>query len=54
MLWLVGSAMIAVWFVLRFILHKHGLIHILLLSGLSILVVELVAYRKTKYQKQLR
>lgn len=51
MLWLVGSGLLAVWFVLKFILHKQGLVHILLIAGISLLVVQLAAYRKTSYQK---
>ena len=51
MLWLVGAGILVVWFVLTFLLHKGGLIHILLLCGLSTLVVEFVAYRKTRYQR---
>jgi hypothetical protein len=52
MLWWIGSGLIAAWFVLRFVLQKHGLVHLLLLSGIAVLVVQIAAYRKTKYQKR--
>jgi len=52
MLWLVGSLLLLVWFILTFVLHKHGWVHILLLAGISILVVQFAAYRKAKYQQR--
>jgi len=51
MLWLVGSGLLVIWLILKFILHKGGFVHLLLLCGFSILVVQIVAYRKTKYEK---
>ena len=53
MLWWVGSGMLVLWACLKFGLHKKGLVHLLLLTAISLLVVEFVAYRKTKYQKQI-
>ncbi len=53
MLWWVGSGLIALWAILKFVLHRSGLVHILLLTGISLLVIEFAAYRKTKYQKQV-
>jgi len=53
MLWLVGSGMLIVWFLLTFVLHQRGMIHVLLISGISVLVVQFAAYRKTKYQKEV-
>jgi hypothetical protein len=51
MLWLIGIALVVAWFVLRFIVHQRGWVHLLLLSGISILLVQVMAYRKTKYQR---
>lgn len=48
-MWGASAVILLVWFVLKFILHKGGYIHILLLLGLSILVVQIIAYRKTQY-----
>lgn len=38
-----------VWFVLKFVLHKGGYIHMFLVGAISVLVVELIAQRKTRY-----
>jgi len=54
MLWWIASGILLVWFLLTFILHKRGWVHILLLSGISVLVVQFVAYRKTRYQTKQR
>jgi hypothetical protein len=51
MLWIIGVTLIAIWFVLRFILHKGGFSHILLLMGISLLIVQFAAYRRANYQK---
>jgi hypothetical protein len=51
MLWILGVALIAVWFVLRVFLQKGGFSHILLLSGISLLIVQFAAYRRANYQK---
>ncbi len=51
MLWLAGVVFLGVWFVLKFLLHKSGFIHVLLLTAISIFVVQFAAYRKTRYQK---
>jgi hypothetical protein len=51
MLWLIGTGLIVAWAFLL-IVHPKGWMHLLLLSGLSILFVQLLAYRKTKYSKK--
>lgn len=48
-MWGASAVILLVWFVLKFVLHKGGYVHILLLLGLSILVVQIIAYRKTQY-----
>ena len=48
-MWIFSGVLLLVWFILKFVLHKGGFIHILLLTGLSIAVVQLLAYRKTRY-----
>lgn len=45
----VSGLVLAAWFVLKFVLHKGGYVHILLLVGISILVVYITAYRNTRY-----
>jgi len=51
MLWVLGVVLIAFWFVLKVILHKGGFSHILLLTGISLLIVQFAAYRRTNYPK---
>jgi hypothetical protein len=53
MLWWIGSGLLAAWFVLYVILQRRGFVHLLLLSGLSILFVQVMAYRKTRYQRKV-
>lgn len=48
-MWLVSALILTIWLVLKFVLHKGGYVHILLLLGLSILVVQIAAYRNTRY-----
>jgi hypothetical protein len=47
MLWWVGSGLLLVWLILL-IVHPSGWIHLLLLSGLSLFVIQTAAYRKTR------
>lgn len=47
MLWWVGSGLLVVWLILL-VVHPRGWIHLLLLSGISVFVIEIAAYRKTK------
>jgi len=51
MLWLAAAGFLVVWFVLKFLLHKSGFIHVLLLTAISLFVVQFAAYRKTRYQR---
>lgn len=50
-MWVVSGILFVLWFVLKFVLHKGGFVHILLLSAISVFVVQLMAYRKTRYQR---
>ena len=50
-MWIAFSILMAVWFVLKVILHKGGYVHIILIAAVSILVVKLIAIRKTQYHK---
>jgi uncharacterized membrane protein len=53
MLWWVGLGLLFVWLVLL-IAHPSGWIHVLLLSGISVLVVQTAAYRKMKALRRNR
>jgi len=47
MLWWVGSGLIVVWLIL-YLVHPNGWIHLLLIGGIVMLVVQTAAHRKTK------
>ena len=53
MLWWIGSGLILLWLILL-VAQQRGWIHLLLLSGISVLIVQIAAYRKTKYEHRLR
>jgi hypothetical protein len=50
-MWIAGSICLAIWFVLKFVFHKGGFVHMFLLAGISILIIQIVAVRKTRYQR---
>ncbi|MGI9167042.1 MAG: hypothetical protein ACR2G5_11785 [Pyrinomonadaceae bacterium] len=51
MLWILGAGFIVLWFLLKVLMHKGGFVHILLLSGISLLIIQFAAYRKSRYQR---
>lgn len=51
MLWILGAGLIIVWFLLKIIFHKGDFIHVLLVVGISLLIIQFAAYRKARYQK---
>jgi hypothetical protein len=51
-MWAVVGVLLAVWLVLKFGLGKGGFIHIVLVTALSIAIVQIIADRKTRYQKK--
>jgi len=50
MLWWIGAGLILGWGVLTLFTHK-GWAPLLLLSGICCLIIQIAAYRKTKYQR---
>jgi len=46
MIWIIGIVLLLIWFVEKFILHKGGFSHILLLCAIAILLIQLVAKRR--------
>ncbi len=48
-MWVISAVIPIIWLVLKFVLNKGGYSHILLLLGISILVVQVIAYRKARY-----
>ena len=52
MLWWIGSGLILLWLILL-VAQQRGWIHLLLLSGITVLIVEIAAYRKTRYERTM-
>jgi hypothetical protein len=50
-MWVVGAGLLVTWFVLKFVMHKGGYIPLLLIAGISLLVIQFVTYRKTRYHR---
>jgi Flp pilus assembly protein TadB len=51
MLWLVGGICVFVWLVLKFLFHQSGYVHLILVCGISLFVVQFAAERRTRYQR---
>ncbi len=50
-MWFVSAALLVLWVILKVFLHKGGFVHVLLISAISVFVVQFLAYRKTRYHK---
>ncbi len=50
-MWRVFTGLMILWFILKFILHKGGYVHMLLIGALAIGGVQLLVDRKTRYHK---
>ncbi len=54
MLWIVGSLTALIWFVLKFLLHKSGMVHVVLMIAISMFLIQFVQDRRTKaYERSL-
>ncbi len=47
-LWILSAILFVIWFVLKFLLHKGGYVHAILLTGVALFVVQLVQDRRTR------
>lgn len=52
-LWIASAILFIIWFVFTVLLHKGGMIHILLLSAIAVFVVQVAAHRKARYHRDL-
>jgi Flp pilus assembly protein TadB len=52
MLWISGSIAIAVWLILKFLLHKSGMVHVILMIAVSLFLVQFVQDRRTKASRR--
>jgi hypothetical protein len=50
MLWLIGAGLIVLWIVLT-LFAPRGWVPMLLIAGVSLLIIQLAAYRKTKHAR---
>ena len=54
MLWIFGAILTALWLVARFLLHKGGMIHVLLMIAAACFIIQFVQDRRTKaYERSL-
>lgn len=49
MLWVIGGAFLFLWLILKFIFSQTGYVHLLLIAGLSLLVVQFAAERRSRF-----
>lgn len=55
MLWFTGSLLLIVWFILKFALHKGGMVHVILFAALTFFVIQFAQDRRTKeYERSLK
>jgi uncharacterized membrane protein len=50
-MWVFNILILIIWFVFKFVLHKGGYIHILLITAITIFVIQFLGYRKTRYHR---
>ena len=54
MLWLSGSLLIIFWLIAKFLLHKSGMVHLLLMAAVILFVIQFAQDRRTKeYERSL-
>lgn len=54
MLWIAGSILVVIWLVEKFLLHKGGMVHVILMIAVSIFLIQFVQDRRTKaYERSL-
>ena len=52
MVWIVSGLLFLIWAILKFAFNRAGFVHVLLIAAISVFVVQLTAYRKTKYHER--
>ena len=50
-MWLAFKILIAIWLICKFVLHKGGYFHMILVAAIAIMVVQLMAERNARYHK---
>ena len=54
MLWYTGSLLLVIWFVLKFLLHKSGMVHVVLFGALTLFIIQFAQDRRTKEYERSR
>ena len=55
MLWITGTLLLIVWAAATFILHKGGMIHMVLMAAIAFYIIQFAQDRRTKeYHRSLR
>jgi len=52
LMWKLFIVLMVIWGILKFVLHKGGYIHMIIIFALSIAVVQLISESKTRYYKK--
>lgn len=52
MLWLTGSLLLILWIIAKFVLHKSGMVHLLLMAAVILFVIQFAQDRRTKEYKR--
>ena len=52
MLWITGTGLLIAWFIVKFVLHRGGAIHIVLFLAISFYVIQFAQDRRTKQYKE--
>lgn len=54
MLWLTGSLLLVIWIVVKFLLHKSGMVHLLLMAAVILFVVQFAQDWRTREYRRSR
>jgi hypothetical protein len=54
MLWISGSILILIWLFAIFVMHKGGMIHVVVMIAISMFIIQFVQDRRTKeYERSI-
>lgn len=48
MLWISGLILIVIWLFEKFVMHKGGMIHVILMIAISMFIIQFVQDRRTR------
>jgi hypothetical protein len=54
MLWIAGSILVLIWLFAKFVMHKGGMIHVVVMIAISMFIIQFVQDRRTKeYERSI-